>query len=49
MPGNPVQTMTGKLQGRVTPQTQKAIAGRPGGRLHPAAPQGRILTRELEG
>jgi ABC-type dipeptide/oligopeptide/nickel transport system permease component len=25
MPGNPVQTMIGKLQGRVTPQTQKAI------------------------
>jgi len=25
MPGNPVQTMIGKLQGWVTPQTQKAI------------------------
>jgi peptide/nickel transport system permease protein len=25
MPGNPVQTMIGKLQGRVTAQTQKAI------------------------
>ena len=25
MPGNPIQTMIGKLQGRVTPQTQQAI------------------------
>ena len=34
MPGNPIQTMIGKLQGRVTPQTQQAIQLQFGVGLH---------------
>src|ERR1700761_3094487 len=34
MPGNPIQTMIGKLQGRVTPQMQKAIQLQVGVGLH---------------
>ena len=34
MPGNPIQTMIGKLQGRVTPQMQKAIQLQFGVGLH---------------
>src|ERR1700748_3079525 len=34
MPGNPIQTMIGKLQGRVTPEMQKAIQLQFGFGLH---------------